>query len=61
MILLWFLACAHVPTWQRAALFSEQMQVEPDPLGASFDLHVHDTREAMSGAIGAAGVPCGCN
>lgn len=61
MILLLWIACVHVPTWERGLLLSEPMVVEPDPLGASFALHVYETREAMSGATTAAGVPCGCN
>mgnify|MGYP001573177631 CR=1 FL=1 len=61
MILLWLLACVHVPAWDRSVLLSEPMDPGYDPLGQSFDLHVHDTREAMSGATAAAGVPCGCN
>ncbi len=61
MIWLFLLACVHVPTWQRAPLLTEQMAFDPDPLGSTFDMHVHDTREAMSGATASAGVPCGCN
>lgn len=60
-LLLWLFACVHVPTWQRAALLSEQMTADFDPLGAAFAQHVHETREAISGASASAGVPCGCN
>lgn len=54
--------CIHeVPAWQRSALQSRCMQDPLDPLEASFDAHVHATREGTLGATSGGGSACGCN
>ena len=54
-------ACTPLSPWQRATLQTRVMADPFDPGVASFEAHVWETREALTGASGAGGAPCGCN
>lgn len=64
LLSLFFTGCAsleRVQPWEREVLAKPVMQLEPDPLEASFDEHIHSTREGSAGGYGASGGGCGCN
>ena len=62
-IFLFFLSgCLHpLPTWQRGRLMTQVMEPSISPLADSFQQHVLDSREGMTGGTGSGGIPCGCN
>ncbi len=53
--------CAPIPTWKRAGLMERGMVRHRGALEARYDVHVHTSRESMSGATGLGGPACGCN
>ena len=53
--------CATLQPWERGVLMQRCMQQSLDPLETAMDLHMHRTREAMSGAAAGGGASCGCN
>jgi hypothetical protein len=61
MILLWLLACVHVPAFARSELLSRPMVEPTSPCEAVVDAHLWSTAESMSGATVGGGVACGCN
>jgi hypothetical protein len=61
LLLVWLLACAPVPAWDRDRLMSRPMAVPVDPCEAAMDAHFWGTREAMTGAVPGEGAACGCN
>ncbi|MAC36526.1 MAG: arginine decarboxylase [Halieaceae bacterium] len=50
-----------VPAFDRGHLAEPGMAWEPDTRSAKLRGHVHTSKEASSGAAGAAGGGCGCN
>jgi hypothetical protein len=56
--------CSSLEPWvkpyERAALADEIMSNDRNPTIAAYTDHVHEVREAASGATGAAGGGCGC-
>ena len=53
--------CVTLQPYERAELMTAVMSETSDPLEASFEVHVHRTREAMAGAELGEGASCGCN
>ena len=53
--------CTAIQPWERGTLAREEMQWQPDPMGARLADHIHYSKEASSGGSGAAGGGCGCN
>ena len=53
--------CAPLPAYRRSALMQRCMTQPVDPQAASFETHIHRTREAMIGATAHGGPSCGCN
>jgi len=53
--------CVTLHPYERAELMTRVMSETPDAMEASFEVHVHRTREAMAGAELGEGASCGCN
>ncbi len=53
--------CAPLAPYQRADLMTRVMLDPLDPSEAAMDIHIQQTREAVRGATGMGGGPCGCN
>ena len=53
--------CAHVEPWERDLLAKPEMAFDANPLRDAIRAQVHDSKEAASGSITAAGAGCGCN
>ncbi len=54
-------ACAPVQPWQRGHLALDVMALDEDPMLASINQHIYESKEASSGSISPAGGGCGCN
>ena len=54
-------ACETVQPWERGTLARDDMQWQTDPMEARLRNHIHYSKEASSGGVGAAGGGCGCN
>jgi hypothetical protein len=52
--------CAQVAPWERDRLAQPHMALDPDPAASAYAEHVHQSREAASGARGGRGGACGC-
>lgn len=50
-----------VKPYERANLADPIMSFSRDPVAATYDNHVHETREGARGAGSASGGGCGCN
>lgn len=50
-----------VQPWEKGHLAKPIMALEPDPLEAALQRHIHTSREAASGGYGVGGGGCGCN
>ncbi|MCF2948454.1 DUF4266 domain-containing protein [Paraglaciecola aquimarina] len=50
-----------VEPWERGRFTKNEMQLEPDQMGAAFKRHVYFSKEASSGGTSTAGGGCGCN
>jgi hypothetical protein len=53
--------CAPLKTYERAALMTRVMEETTGSAEDGFEVHIHRTREGMSGAEIGAGASCGCN
>lgn len=54
--------CAHVAPYEREHLSGRTMDVgEAERYEASFNAHVHDSREGATGGSMSTGGGCGCN
>jgi hypothetical protein len=61
MLVICATGCTTLKPWQRGGLTERCLQPSWDPLEASFDIHVHATREAIQGATALGAGSCGCN
>jgi hypothetical protein len=52
--------CAQVAPWERDRLAQPHMALDPDPALSGYAGHVHQSREAATGARGGHGGACGC-
>jgi hypothetical protein len=53
--------CQTVEPWERGILAKEEMQWQASTMEARFRQQMFNSKEASSGASGAAGGGCGCN
>ncbi|MBT6263927.1 MAG: DUF4266 domain-containing protein [Halieaceae bacterium] len=53
--------CQAVEPWERGILAREEMQWQASTMEARFRQQMFNSKEASSGASGAAGGGCGCN
>ncbi len=56
-----FLGCATVLPYERAELMTAVMEQPADVMESAFEVHIHRTREVMSGTEMVEGAACGCN
>lgn len=61
MMSLLLCGCAPVKPWQRGTLARPDMQLDAEPLFASYEDHIYFSKEASSGGRGFGGGGCGCN
>ncbi len=55
------LGCTSVASWQRAILAKPQMALDVYPVQSTFQSHIYNSREAVTGNSSAGGGGCGCN
>ncbi len=47
--------------WDKSLVARPEMAMSWNPLGARFDDHIYESKEAASGGMGVGGGGCGCN